>query len=125
MDWLIERMEQWKDQHAIIWRNQEFTYGQILDRFKYWEQELDSYKSLNETWIKKAADFSALDNKVLARKEATREELINEIKNLNQFHEEIYSGIIDLRFSLLELTNEEEWDLLLKEMDKMLKKQSF
>ena len=43
MDWLIERMGRWKDETAIIWRDQEFTYQQILDRVGFWERKLDLY----------------------------------------------------------------------------------
>jgi acyl-coenzyme A synthetase/AMP-(fatty) acid ligase len=42
MEWLIERMKQWKDDTAIIWRDHEYTYRRILDRVAFWTNELDS-----------------------------------------------------------------------------------
>lgn len=40
MEWLLRRMEQWRDDPAIIWREEEFTFGDILDRVAFWSEKL-------------------------------------------------------------------------------------
>jgi len=42
MNWLIDRMEQWQEKPAIVWNEQEFTYGEILQGIESWTSELDS-----------------------------------------------------------------------------------
>lgn len=41
IDWLIARMTEWKDTHAIVWHDQKFTYKEILDRVEFWNNELE------------------------------------------------------------------------------------
>jgi len=40
--WLLERMKQWRDNPAIIWRDQRVTYGWLASRVSFWEEELSS-----------------------------------------------------------------------------------
>ena len=40
--WLIERMEQWPDEPAIVWHDQVFTYKDVLKGMKLWSRELDA-----------------------------------------------------------------------------------
>ncbi|MFX0201817.1 MAG: AMP-binding protein, partial [Candidatus Hodarchaeota archaeon] len=42
VDWLAEKMRQWGNNPAIVWRNQEFNYADILKGIKFWEGEIDS-----------------------------------------------------------------------------------
>jgi len=39
--WLFERMAQWRDASAIIWRDQHTTYGELLERVDGWRKVLD------------------------------------------------------------------------------------
>jgi acyl-CoA synthetase (AMP-forming)/AMP-acid ligase II len=43
IEWLIEKMEQWKDDPAIIWHDQVLTYYDLLKGFKFWEKEIESH----------------------------------------------------------------------------------
>lgn len=38
--WLLDRMAQWRDKTAIVWRDQPFTYGDLLERVGTWIDEL-------------------------------------------------------------------------------------
>jgi long-chain acyl-CoA synthetase len=40
IEWLTERMSQWKDEPAIIWHDRPFRYGQILEIIESWGQRL-------------------------------------------------------------------------------------
>ncbi|MCG8347785.1 MAG: long-chain fatty acid--CoA ligase [Chloroflexales bacterium] len=40
--WLLERIPQWRDRSAIVWRNQPFSYGDLLAKFEFWSQQLDA-----------------------------------------------------------------------------------
>jgi acyl-coenzyme A synthetase/AMP-(fatty) acid ligase len=39
--WLLERMTQWRDLPAIVWHDEPFTYGQVLEYVAFWRRELD------------------------------------------------------------------------------------
>ncbi len=41
--WLLERMAQWPEQTAIVWRDQRFTYADLLERVARWNTELDRH----------------------------------------------------------------------------------
>jgi long-chain acyl-CoA synthetase len=40
IEWLLERMAEWKDETALVWDDQVATYGQILDMVKDWKAYL-------------------------------------------------------------------------------------
>ena len=40
--WLIERMEEWRDEPAIVWRNRPFAYSQILEKIAFWGEKLNT-----------------------------------------------------------------------------------
>ncbi len=40
IEWLTEKMEQWREESAIVWRDQPYSYGQILDALAVWENRL-------------------------------------------------------------------------------------
>jgi long-chain acyl-CoA synthetase len=42
IEWLTQKMEKWRDDTAIIWHDQEFTYGDLLKGIRSWENELGS-----------------------------------------------------------------------------------
>ena len=42
-DWLLQRLNQFHDQIALIWREQPHTYGQLLDRVRQWREVLDEH----------------------------------------------------------------------------------
>jgi long-chain acyl-CoA synthetase len=40
--WLLERMAQWSETPAIIWRDQPFTYRWFLENIDFWGRQLDT-----------------------------------------------------------------------------------
>jgi acyl-CoA synthetase (AMP-forming)/AMP-acid ligase II len=40
IDWLIERMAQWRDDPALIWSDHTVTYGDLVERVAFWRQQL-------------------------------------------------------------------------------------
>ncbi len=84
---------------------------------------LESFKSTHHSWVTKANDFSALHNEIIAKKDATEEELTNEIMKLNILRMDMYINIIDFRFSILEHTDNEEWEAIINELNSTMKKQ--
>jgi long-chain acyl-CoA synthetase len=41
--WLLERMRGWQERPAIVWRDQAFSYGALLDTVAFWKHQLDTY----------------------------------------------------------------------------------
>lgn len=41
LDWLFERMAQWREATAVVCRGRNTTYGELLDRVAGWREELD------------------------------------------------------------------------------------
>lgn len=56
--WLIERMAQWKDEPAIIWHDQPFTYGQILDAIAFWDEQLNAEGVISGEVVALGGDYS-------------------------------------------------------------------
>lgn len=42
IEWLIDRMVQWKNDSAIVWHDRPFTYGQILEAVASWDEQLNA-----------------------------------------------------------------------------------
>src|SRR5262245_40630287 len=42
LGWLVERMRGWRDRPAMIWRDQAFSYGSLLDSMAVWKRQLDT-----------------------------------------------------------------------------------
>jgi long-chain acyl-CoA synthetase len=40
--WLLERMAQWSETPAIIWRDQPFTYGWLLEHIDFWGRQFET-----------------------------------------------------------------------------------
>lgn len=40
IEWLLDRMAQWRESDAIIWRDHSCTYGTLLDDIAYWRNHL-------------------------------------------------------------------------------------
>ncbi len=90
---------------------------------KVLRNELKSFESTHLSWVEKANNFSALHNEIIAKKDASKEELVTEITELNNLRMEMYVDIIDFRFIILENTNDKEWDDLINELNKIMRKQ--
>jgi acyl-coenzyme A synthetase/AMP-(fatty) acid ligase len=41
--WLLDRMQQWRDNAAIVWNDRTETYGDLLDRVDGWRRTLDAH----------------------------------------------------------------------------------
>ncbi len=42
IEWLLERMAQWRNEPAIVWRDRPFSYSQILDAVAFWQIRLSA-----------------------------------------------------------------------------------
>ena len=58
IDFLIESFQTHQDSTAIIWKDQEFTYGWLLDRVYHWRKVLDDEGITEGQVIALEADFS-------------------------------------------------------------------
>lgn len=58
IEWLIKRMEQWKDEPAIVWHNQPFAYCQILDAVTFWSEQLNAEGVLSGDIVALEGDYS-------------------------------------------------------------------
>ena len=58
IDFLFEVFRQKADSEAIIWRDQSFPYGELLDRTNYWRSYLGENRIAPGTVIAVEADFS-------------------------------------------------------------------
>ena len=56
--WLFERMAQWRDVPAVIWRDEHTTYGALLDRVGDWCVELDGAGISRGTIVAVEGEFS-------------------------------------------------------------------
>ncbi|MFX0197626.1 MAG: fatty acid--CoA ligase family protein [Candidatus Hodarchaeota archaeon] len=56
--WLIGRMAQWKDEPAIVWNDQPFTYRQILEAVEFWDKELNAEGVLSGDVVALEGDYS-------------------------------------------------------------------
>ena len=44
IDWLLERMSQWRPDPALVWSDQVATYGDIVDLVGSWQDRLDAHQ---------------------------------------------------------------------------------
>lgn len=44
VEWLLERMAEWPGEPAVIWKDQAYTYGSILEGVAEWKEELQGRK---------------------------------------------------------------------------------
>lgn len=58
IEWLLERMAQWKDEPAIVWRDQPFSYGQILEAVDFWSEQLSAEGVLPGQVVALDGDYS-------------------------------------------------------------------
>lgn len=42
IEWLFERMKNWKENQAIVWQDISFTYGEVLNWVSFWEKRLEN-----------------------------------------------------------------------------------
>jgi acyl-CoA synthetase (AMP-forming)/AMP-acid ligase II len=42
--WLLERMQEWQEKPALIWRDQPVNYVVLLDLVSFWQKQLDAYE---------------------------------------------------------------------------------
>lgn len=58
IEWLLERMAQWKDELAIVWHDQPFSYGQILEAVDFWSEQLSAEGVLPGQVVALDGDYS-------------------------------------------------------------------
>ena len=59
------------------------------------------------------------DHQAFRNVNATSDELITALSTVDEAIMEVFEGIMDLHFKLIELTSEEEWDSLAKAANKL------
>ena len=42
--WLLERMTEWRDTPAIVWHDEAYTYGALLEKVSFWKSQLDTFE---------------------------------------------------------------------------------
>ncbi len=58
LDWLLERMEQWRDHVAVVWRGQSVRYGALVDAIAAWTARLDEQRIAPGQVVAIQGDFS-------------------------------------------------------------------
>jgi len=56
--WLIERLKQWEEERAIVWRDKTFIYRDLLEAIAYWVQELNVHHILSGDVVVIEGDYS-------------------------------------------------------------------
>jgi len=56
--WLTDKMAQWKDEPAIVWHDQPFTYGQILEAVAFWGEQLNAERVISGEVVALEGDYS-------------------------------------------------------------------
>ena len=56
--WLLERMSQWEEEPAIVWRDKPFTYGELLEGVASWKVQLDSHEVVAGQVVSLEGDYS-------------------------------------------------------------------
>jgi long-chain acyl-CoA synthetase len=57
-NWLIERMSEWANEPAIVWHDEPYSYGQLIDRVDTWRSELDTHEITAGNVVALEGDFS-------------------------------------------------------------------
>ena len=58
VDFFIEVFEENKEKDAIVWKNQVYSYGWLLERFHYWKDRLGNENIPPNAVVILEADFS-------------------------------------------------------------------
>lgn len=58
VSWLLEKMAQWKEESAIVWHCQSFTYGELLERIAFWREELGIHRIQQGQVVALEGDYS-------------------------------------------------------------------
>lgn len=58
IEWLLERMAQWSETPAIVWRDQPFTHGWLLENIDFWRRQLESLSVQGGQVIALEGDYS-------------------------------------------------------------------
>ena len=58
VQWLLERMAQWEDEPAIVWRDREYTYRELLEAVDAWRCELDDAGVVPGTIVAFEGDYA-------------------------------------------------------------------
>ncbi len=65
--------------------------------------------------------MNVLDSKVLQNQEATFEEMENMANTGNNFRNEAFNAFLDFHFDMKDLTNDTEWNKIMKEFNKLIR----
>ncbi len=58
ISWLLERMAQWQDEPAIVWHDQPFSYGEILEKVAFLRKWLNAEGVLSGQVVALNSDYS-------------------------------------------------------------------
>lgn len=56
--WLVERLAEWKDEEAFIWRGAAFDYGWVRENISFWQAELERNGVPSGSVVALEADYS-------------------------------------------------------------------
>lgn len=58
IDWLIERMVQWRNDPALIWADRTVTYGDLLERIGFWQEQLKAHGVMRGQVVALCGDYT-------------------------------------------------------------------
>ena len=82
---------------------------------------LEEFKNKFDAITSKVSSMNASDNKILQNRNSTFDDLEAMSKETNALQKVAINAFIDLHFEMKEVTNESEWDKIIKEFNKIIK----
>ena len=81
---------------------------------------LEEFKNKFDAITLKVSSLNASDNKILQNRNSTFDDLEAMTKETNALQKVAINAFIDLHFEMKEVTNESEWDKIIKEFNKII-----
>ena len=81
------------------------------------EKTRSTYADLENNFI----DNYPADNAILIRKDASDEELGELFENVLDLRHKTYTAFVDYHFEIIDMTNQKEWDKIMKQVNKVMK----
>jgi hypothetical protein len=78
------------------------------------ESFIEQFEAMNE----RRRSLNVVDNELLRKQDASREELQGMLREMNALRDDVHSAFLDYHFKAIALTSAEEWDPIVKEINK-------